>query len=81
MACYRRSDWPDEIDNEPSIDGKNLPSPCVVILVGPGASGKSTWAADGFALLEQVVRQRIERRLTTVIDTLGLDRECRYYVF
>jgi F420-dependent oxidoreductase-like protein len=85
---------------------RNLPSPSVVILVGPGAAGKSTWAAgafardlivssdrlralvgageddlaasaDAFALLEQVVRQRIERRLTTVIDTLGLDRERR----
>ncbi|WP_233712061.1 LLM class flavin-dependent oxidoreductase [Kribbella turkmenica] len=83
-----------------------LPSPCVVILVGPGASGKSTWAAerfaadlivssdrlralvgageddlaasaDAFALLEEVVAQRIGRQLTTVIDTLGLDRERR----
>ncbi|MFF0264810.1 LLM class flavin-dependent oxidoreductase [Kribbella sp. NPDC004536] len=83
-----------------------LPSPCVVILVGPGASGKSTWAAehfaaelvvssdrlralvgageddiaastDAFALLDVVVEQRIGRRLTTVIDTLGLDRERR----
>ena len=80
----------------------NLPSPCVVLLVGPGASGKSTWAAthfppdtvvssdrlralvgsgesdvaastDAFALLEEVVRRRLARRLTTVIDTLGLD--------
>ncbi|HKA69651.1 MAG TPA: TIGR03560 family F420-dependent LLM class oxidoreductase [Actinomycetes bacterium] len=80
----------------------NLPSPCVVVLVGPGASGKSSWAAaqfpgdsvvssdrlralagsgehdiaassDAFELLEQVVRMRLSRRLTTVIDTLGLD--------
>jgi F420-dependent oxidoreductase-like protein len=84
----------------------NLPSPCVVVLVGPGASGKSTWAAahfpadgvvssdrlraivgsgegdvaagaDAFALLEEVVRLRLGRRLTTVIDTLGLDGERR----
>ena len=83
-----------------------LPSPCLVILVGPGASGKSTWAAehfgadlivssdrlralvgaaeddiaasaDAFALLDVVVGQRIGRQLTTVIDTLGLDRERR----
>ena len=27
----------------------NLPSSCVVLLVGPGASGKSTWAAAHFA--------------------------------
>ena len=80
----------------------NLPSPCVVVLVGPGASGKSTWAdrhfparqivssdrlralvgageddlaasTDAFALLDDVVRRRLTRRLTTVIDTLGLD--------
>ena len=79
-----------------------LPSPCAVVLVGPSASGKSTWAAghfaadaivssdrlralvgagehdlaaseDAFALLEQVVRQRLGRGLTTVVDTLGLD--------
>jgi F420-dependent oxidoreductase-like protein len=80
----------------------SLPSPCVVVLIGPGASGKSTWAAanfpadtivssdrlralvgmaeddvsasaDALALLDEIVRQRIGRRLTTVIDTLGLD--------
>lgn len=84
----------------------NLPSPCVVVLVGPGASGKSTWAtthfpadcvissdqlralvgsgddditasADAFALLDEVVGERIARQLTTVIDTLGLDTERR----
>ncbi len=84
----------------------NLPSPCVVVLVGPGASGKSTWAAahfpadavvssdrlravvgageddvtasaDAFALLDDVVRLRVGRRLTTVIDTLGLDADRR----
>ncbi|GAB3840138.1 LLM class flavin-dependent oxidoreductase [Kribbella italica] len=88
------------------MDERKLPSPCVVVLVGPGAAGKSTWAAerfaaelvvssdrlralvgageddlaasaDAFALLEQVVRQRVKRRLTTVIDTLGMDRERR----
>ncbi|WP_232828423.1 LLM class flavin-dependent oxidoreductase [Kribbella monticola] len=87
-------------------DERKLPSPCVVVLVGPGAAGKSTWAAerfaadlivssdrlralvgageddlaastDAFALLEEVVRQRVGRGLTTVIDTLGLDRERR----
>jgi F420-dependent oxidoreductase-like protein len=83
-----------------------LPSPCVVVLVGPGASGKSTWAAaqfpadaivssdrlramvgtgeddvaasaDAFALLREIVRHRLRRRLTTVIDTLGLDPDLR----
>ncbi|MGH3992067.1 MAG: AAA family ATPase, partial [Pseudonocardiaceae bacterium] len=84
----------------------NLPSPCAVVLVGPGASGKSTWAAahfpahwiissdrlralagrgedditaseDAFALLDALVRMRLARGLTTVIDTLGLDAERR----
>jgi F420-dependent oxidoreductase-like protein len=83
-----------------------LPSPCVVVLVGPVASGKSTWAqrwfepaqivssdalralvgegehdlaasADAFALLDDVVARRLRRRLTTVIDTLGLDADQR----
>ncbi|NMN93453.1 LLM class flavin-dependent oxidoreductase [Nocardiaceae bacterium YC2-7] len=77
-----------------------------MVLVGPGAAGKSTWAAthfpaativssdqlralvgagqdditasaDAFALLDTVVAQRIKRRLTTVIDTLGLDADRR----
>jgi len=85
---------------------ETLPSPCVVILVGPGASGKSTWAganfpadcvvssdslralvgagdddiaasADAFAVLDDVVRRRVARRLTTVIDTLGLEPQRR----
>ncbi|GAA4245590.1 LLM class flavin-dependent oxidoreductase [Dactylosporangium darangshiense] len=83
-----------------------LPEPCVVVLVGPGAAGKSTWAAanfradrivssdalralagageddiaasaDAFELLESVVERRVRRRLTTVIDTLGLDADRR----
>lgn len=85
---------------------RNLPSPCVVVLVGPGAAGKSTWAAahfpadavvssdrlralvgtgeddiaastDAFALLDQVIAARLARRLSTVIDTLGLDADRR----
>lgn len=84
----------------------NLPAPCMVVLAGPGASGKTTWAAehfpgeaivssdrlravvgsgedditastDAFALLDQIVAARLGRRLTTVIDTLGLDAERR----
>ena len=83
-----------------------LPSPCVVVLVGPAGAGKSTcaqrWFAphqvvssdglralvgegehdmaaskDAFALLDTVVERRLGRRLTTVIDTLGLDLEHR----
>jgi F420-dependent oxidoreductase-like protein len=84
----------------------HLPSPCVLVLVGPGASGKSTWASahfpadaivssdqlralvgtgeddiasstDAFALLDEIVRRRLARHLTTVIDTLGLDADRR----
>ena len=87
-------------------DALNLPAPCLVVLVGPGASGKSTWAAahfraddivssdrlralvgageddidasdDAFAVLEEVVRQRMSRRLTTVVDTMGFDARRR----
>jgi alkanesulfonate monooxygenase SsuD/methylene tetrahydromethanopterin reductase-like flavin-dependent oxidoreductase (luciferase family) len=87
-------------------DAIPLPVPCLVVLVGPSASGKSTWAesqfapdeivssdrlrgvvgrgeddldatADAFALLDTIVEQRLARRLTTVIDTLGLDDDRR----
>ena len=34
-------------------------------------------SADAFAVLDQIVASRLRRRLTTVIDTLGLDREMR----
>ncbi len=83
-----------------------LPTPCIVVLVGPSAAGKSTWAAahfrstevvssdhlravvghgeddlaasdDAFGLLDAIILQRAARRLTTVIDTLGLDGERR----
>jgi len=72
------------------------------VLIGPVASGKSSWAvehfssdqvvstdrlravvgegehdlrasADAFSLLEEIVTRRVRRRLTTVIDSLGLD--------
>jgi alkanesulfonate monooxygenase SsuD/methylene tetrahydromethanopterin reductase-like flavin-dependent oxidoreductase (luciferase family)/predicted kinase len=78
----------------------------MVVLIGPGASGKSTWAAanfppntvvssdqlralvgscvddiaasaDAFSVLDDIVRKRMARRLTTVIDTLGLDTDRR----
>lgn len=79
-----------------------LPSPCLVVLVGPSGAGKTTWAEahfpgsgvvssdalravvgageddltasdDAFALLDTIVAQRLRRRLTTVVDTTGLD--------
>ncbi|GAA3552297.1 hypothetical protein GCM10022235_20110 [Kribbella ginsengisoli] len=45
-------------------------------MVGAGEDDLAA-SADAFALLEEVVRQRVGRGLTTVIDTLGLDRERR----
>jgi F420-dependent oxidoreductase-like protein len=83
-----------------------LADPTLVVLVGPAASGKTTWAAeyfrpdqvvssdalravvgegehdlsastDAFALLDRIVAVRVRRRLTTVVDTLGLDGERR----
>lgn len=83
-----------------------LPTPSLIVLVGPPASGKSTWAADNFAaeqvvssdalravvgehaldldatddvfeILDRLVDMRSGRRLTTVVDTTGLDRERR----
>lgn len=79
-----------------------LPTPSLVVLVGPPASGKSRWAAenftaqqvvstdalrgvvgeheldlaatdDAFEMLDRIVDLRLGRRLTTVIDTTGLD--------
>ncbi len=83
-----------------------LPAPALVVLVGPSASGKTTWALEHFAenevissdalramagtgpddqqagtaafeLLEQIVDERLDRKLTTVIDTLGFDQKRR----
>jgi predicted kinase len=76
------------------------------VLIGPVASGKSSWAvehfaanqivssdalralvgetehdlrasADAFAVLDEIIARRLQRRLTTVIDTLGFDAEMR----
>jgi F420-dependent oxidoreductase-like protein len=83
-----------------------LPDPCLVVLVGATAAGKSHWAAtwfepaqvvssdalravvgaserdqrasrDAFELLDLIVAKRLARRLTTVIDTTGLDAKRR----
>lgn len=88
------------------MDTRPLPSSSLVVLIGPPASGKSTWAADNFRpdqivssdqlrgvvgehpldmaatddamdLLLRIVEQRAGRKLTTVIDTTGLDAEWR----
>lgn len=83
-----------------------LPSPCLVVLVGPAGAGKTTWALKTFGetevvssdrlrsmvgageddqqaskpafdVLELIVAERMRRRLTTVVDTLGYDQESR----
>jgi F420-dependent oxidoreductase-like protein len=41
-------------------------------LVGTGEDDLAA-STDAFAILEQIVERRVQRRLTTVIDTLGLD--------
>jgi F420-dependent oxidoreductase-like protein len=79
-----------------------LPDPCLVVLVGATAAGKSHWASewfhpdqvvssdrlramvgagerdqrasrDAFELLDLIVERRLRRRLTTVVDTTGLE--------
>ena len=83
-----------------------LPDPCLVVLVGATAAGKSAWAAewfapeqivasdrlravvgtgerdqraggDAFEVLELIVAKRLGRRLTTVIDSTGLEPKRR----
>ncbi len=83
-----------------------LPTPALVVLVGPSASGKTTWAeahfkpgqvlstdafrayygagpddqtagTEAFALLDHLITARLDKGLTTVVDTLGLDPERR----
>jgi alkanesulfonate monooxygenase SsuD/methylene tetrahydromethanopterin reductase-like flavin-dependent oxidoreductase (luciferase family)/predicted kinase len=83
-------------------DSRRLADGSLVVLIGPSASGKSSWAAahfepdqivasdrlravvgeserdqgasaDAFAVLDAIVTARLRRRLTTVIDTTGLE--------
>jgi F420-dependent oxidoreductase-like protein len=83
-----------------------LPDPCLVLLVGATATGKSHWAAewfhpdqvvssdrlravvgagerdqrasrDAFELLDLIVSKRMHRKLTTVIDSTGLEQARR----
>ena len=94
--------------DEPLRDGPplRLPDPCLVVLVGATAAGKSRWAEeqfapgqivssdalravvgtgerdqrasrDAFEVLELVVAKRLARKLTTVIDSTGLDAKRR----
>lgn len=92
--------------SSPASSPLRLPSPSLVVLVGPAASGKTTWAEanfashqvvstdrlrtlvgegeddqraspDAFRLLDAVLHARLQRRLTTVVDTLGFEPDLR----
>ena len=47
-----------------------LPSPCVVVLIGPGASGKSTWASANFPADVVVSSDRLRAAVGTGEDDL-----------
>src|SRR5436853_1456582 len=93
-------------DPLPEAPPLRLPDPCLVVLVGATASGKTRWAEqwftadqtissdrlramvgtgerdqrashDAFELLDLIVEKRLRRRLTTVIDTTGLEAKRR----
>jgi len=90
------------VHESPDRPPLRLPDPCLVILIGATASGKSQWASswfdgdwivstdrlravvgtgerdqrasrDAFEVLDVIVDKRLRRRLTTVIDSTGLD--------
>lgn len=48
-----------------------LPTPCLVVLVGPSSSGKSTWAAQHFAADEIVSSDRLRAVVGHGEDDLG----------
>ena len=45
-----------------------LPNPCMVVLVGPPASGKSTWAEEWFA-----AGQIVSARLLPTLEVADVD--------
>jgi alkanesulfonate monooxygenase SsuD/methylene tetrahydromethanopterin reductase-like flavin-dependent oxidoreductase (luciferase family)/predicted kinase len=49
----------------------DLPRPCLVILIGPSASGKSTWAAQAFAPSEIVSSDRLRGMVGEAEDDLS----------
>jgi F420-dependent oxidoreductase-like protein len=94
--------------SDPRPEGRalRLSDPCLVVLVGATAAGKTHWASqwfepdqivssdrlramvglgerdqrasrDAFELLDLIVEKRLRRRLTTVIDTTGLEGKRR----
>ncbi|MDH3294024.1 MAG: LLM class flavin-dependent oxidoreductase, partial [Acidimicrobiia bacterium] len=90
------------MSSDPGPQGGAIPSPALVVLIGPSSAGKTSWAqenfrpgqvlssddfralcgagpddqtagTEAFALLDQILEIRLAKRLTTVVDTLGLD--------
>ena len=55
-----------------AVAPRNLPSPCVVVLVGPGASGKSTWAASHFPPDSVISSDRLRALVETLLDVSRL---------
>jgi len=56
-------------------DPLQLPSPCVVVLVGPGASGKSTWAAAHFPADLIVSSDRLRALVGSGEDDIGASED------
>ena len=56
-------------------DPVQLPSPCVVVLVGPGASGKSTWAAAHFPSAVIVSSDRLRALVGSGEDDIGASED------
>src|SRR3954454_12788588 len=94
--------------SDPQPEGRplRLPDPCLVVLVGATAAGKSQWARewfepdqvvssdrlravvgtgerdvrasrDAFEVLDLIVAKRLARKLTTVVDSTGLEPKRR----
>ena len=66
-------DWPGQNCTVP--DPLQLPSPCVVVLVGPGASGKSTWAAAHFPPAVIVSSDRLRALVGSGEDDIGASED------
>ncbi len=56
-------------------DALHLPSPCVLVLVGPGASGKSTWAAAHFPADVIVSSDRLRALVGAGEDDIGASED------
>lgn len=53
----------------------HLPTPCLVVLVGPGASGKSTWAAEHFPADAVISSDRLRALVGSGEDDIAASAE------